>query len=108
MFILKTCCLRIEIHYIFQNRRIVLDNNLTENEIHPFMLGRKNYLFCGNLEAVQNMAVVCSLLATYRNHEVNPRDFLNDVITQMHNTPKLHLNSCCNSASQVEDYTPAI
>lgn len=25
---------------------------------------RKNYLFCGNHEAAQNMAVVCSLLAT--------------------------------------------
>ena len=43
----------------------------------------KNYLFCGNPKAAQNMAVVCSLLATCRNHDVNPRDYLNDIISQM-------------------------
>ena len=48
---------------------------LVENEIRPITLGRKNYLFCGNHEAAQNMAVVCSLLATCRNHDVNPGGF---------------------------------
>ena len=63
--------------------RLLLDNNLAENEIRPVTLGRKNYLFCGNHEAAKNMAIVCSLLATCRNHDVNPRDYLNDVISLM-------------------------
>lgn len=63
--------------------RLLLDNKLAENEIRPVTLGRKNYLFCGNHEAAQNMAVVCSLLATCRNQDVNPRDYLNDIISQM-------------------------
>ena len=66
-----------------EDGRLLLDNNLAENEIRPITLGRKNYLFCGNHEAAQKMAVVCSLLATCRNHDVNPRDYLNDVISQM-------------------------
>ena len=66
-----------------EDGRLLLDNNLAENEIRPITLGRKNYLFCGNHEAAQNMAVACSLLATCRNHDVNPRDYLNDVISQM-------------------------
>ena len=66
-----------------EDGRLLPDNNLAENEIRPVTLGRKNYLFCGNHEAAQNMAVVCSLLATCRNHDVNPRDYLNDVISQM-------------------------
>lgn len=66
-----------------EDGRLLPDNNLAENEIRPITLGRKNYLFCGNHEAAQNMAVVCSLLATCRNHDVNPRDYLNDVIAQM-------------------------
>ena len=37
--------------------RLLLDNNLAENEIRPVTLGRKNYLFCGNHEAAGNMAV---------------------------------------------------
>ena len=66
-----------------EDGRLLLDNNLAENEIRPVTLGRKNYLFCGNHEAAQNKAVVCSLLATCRNHDVNPREYLNDVISQM-------------------------
>ena len=66
-----------------EDGRLLLDNNLAENEIRPVTLGRKNYLFCGNHEAAQNMAVVCSLLATCRNHNINPRGYLNDVISQM-------------------------
>jgi transposase len=66
-----------------EDGRLLLDNNLAENEIRPVTLGRKNYLFCGNHEAAQNMAVVCSLLATCRNHDVNPREYLNGVISQM-------------------------
>jgi hypothetical protein len=58
-------------------------DNLAENEIRPVTLGRKNYLFCGNHEAAGNMAVICSLLATCKAHDVNPRLYLNDVIKEM-------------------------
>ena len=66
-----------------EDGRLLPDNNLAENEIRPVTLGRKNYLFCGNHDAAGNMAVICSLLATCRNHDVNPRDYLNDIISQM-------------------------
>ena len=49
----------------------------------PITFGRKNYLFCGDHEAAVSMSVVCSLLATCKAHEVNPRDYLNDVIARM-------------------------
>ena len=68
---------------VLEDGRLLLDNNLAENEIRPITLGRKNYLFCGNHDAAQNMTVICSLLATCRNHGVNPRDYLNDVIGRM-------------------------
>lgn len=63
--------------------RIHIDNNLAENAIRPITLGRKNYLFCGNHAAAENMAVICSLLATCKAHDVNPRDYLNDIIAKM-------------------------
>ena len=63
--------------------RILLDNNFAEQEIRPITLGRKNYLFCGNHEAARDMCVVVSLLNTCRNHHVNPRLYLNDVIERM-------------------------
>lgn len=66
-----------------EDGRLLWDNNLAENAIRPIALGRKNYLFCGNHEAAVNMTVICSLLATCREHSVNPRDYLNDVIARM-------------------------
>lgn len=44
--------------------RLKIDNNLAENAIRPIALSRKNFLFCGNHEAVENTAVICSLLAS--------------------------------------------
>ena len=49
----------------------------------PITLGRKNYMFCGNHESAENMCVIQSLLATCRNHDVNPRLYLNSVIASM-------------------------
>ena len=63
--------------------RIKIGNNLVENEIRPITLGRKSYLFCGNHEATENMCVISSLLTTCRNHDVNPREYLNDIIFRM-------------------------
>ena len=69
-------------HYL-EDGRLLLDNNLAENEIRPITLGRKNYLFCGNHEAAGNMAVICSLLATCKAQDVNPRLYLNSIIADM-------------------------
>ena len=66
-----------------EDGRLLWDNNLAENAIRPITLGRKNYLFCGNHEAAVNMSVICSLLATCKEDDVNPRDYLNDVIARM-------------------------
>ena len=66
-----------------EDGRLLWDNNLAENVIRPITLGRKNYLFCGNHEAAGSMSVICSLLATCKAHDVNPRDYLNDVIARM-------------------------
>ena len=63
--------------------RIHIDNNLAENAIRPITLGRKNYLFCGNDEAAENMSVVFSQLANCKAHDVNPRDYLNFIIAKM-------------------------
>lgn len=68
---------------VLDDGRLKLDNNLAENEIRPITLGRKNYLFCGNHEAAENMCVIQSLLATCRNHDINPRLYLNSVIASM-------------------------
>ena len=40
----------------------------------------KNFLFCRNHEAAENTAVICSLLASCKASQVNPRKWLTDII----------------------------
>jgi len=63
--------------------RYKIDNNLAENAIRPLALGRKNYLFCGNHDAAENAAVIYSLLGCCKAANVNPREWLTDVLTRI-------------------------
>ncbi len=61
-----------------------IDNNLVENAIRPIAVGRKNYLFAGSHEAAGRAAMVYSLLATCKLHNINPYYWLRDVLENMH------------------------
>lgn len=63
--------------------RYQIDNNLVENAIRPLALGRKNYLFCGNHDAAENAAIMYSLLGSCKACDVNPREWLTDVLTRI-------------------------
>ena len=54
------------------NGILQIDNNLVENSIRPVALGRKNYLFAGSHERAQDAAMLYSLFATCRLHNINP------------------------------------
>ena len=79
--------------------RIFIDNNRCENALRPLVISRKNMLFCGNHEAAENTAIIrslhepskeqiiaaiiCSLLGSCKERGVNPREWLNDVISKL-------------------------
>jgi transposase len=52
--------------------RIEIDNNLIENAIRPFAIGRKNWLFCGSPRGAQAGAILYSLLETCKANQVEP------------------------------------
>ena len=58
-------------------------NNLIENAIRPIALGRRNFLFAGTHETAQNAAMIYSLFATCKKHDVNPQDWLLDILRKM-------------------------
>lgn len=68
--------------------RYRIDNNLAENSIRPLALGRKNYLFCGNDDAAENAAVIYSLMGCCKAGEVNFREWLVDVLKNIHTYDK--------------------
>jgi transposase len=63
--------------------RYQIDNNLIENAIRPLSIGRKNYLFAGNHDAAENAAIMYSLLGCCKANDVNPREWLIDVLTNI-------------------------
>jgi len=65
--------------------RYKIDNNLVENTIRPLALGRKNYMFCGNHDAAENAAIMYSLLGSCAALNVNPREWLTDVLIRIPN-----------------------
>lgn len=68
--------------YLYDGR-IKIDNNACENCLRPLVLSRKNFLFCGDHNAAENTAIICSLLASCKASNINPREWLNDVIAKM-------------------------
>ncbi|MEO7315621.1 MAG: IS66 family transposase [Ginsengibacter sp.] len=66
------------------NGILQIDNNPVENAVRPVAIGRKNYLFAGSHDAAQRAAMIYSLVATCRMHNINPFDWLKDVFERMH------------------------
>ncbi len=60
-----------------------IDNNLIENTIRPVAIGRKNYLFAGSHEGARRAAMLYSFLGTCKLHQVNPFEWLRDVLSKI-------------------------
>jgi transposase len=60
--------------------RLLLVNNVTEQQMRDIALGRKNYLFAGSHDAAHRAAVLYSLMRTCAQHGVAPYAYLSDVM----------------------------
>lgn len=69
------------------NGMLHIDNNPVENSIRPIAIGRKNYLFAGSHHAAQESAMIYSLLGTCKLHNLNPWEWLKDVLTRLPDHP---------------------
>jgi len=62
---------------------VPLDNNHCENQIRPWALGRRNWLFIGSQLAGERAAVVMSLLQSAKLNGHDPWAYLKDVLTRL-------------------------
>ena len=60
-----------------------IDNNHIENQMRPWALGRRNWLFIGSQLAGERAAVVMSLLQSAKLNGHEPWAYLKDVLTRM-------------------------
>ena len=78
------------IRYI-DNGEWEIDNNLVENSIRPVAIGRKNYLFAGSHEAAQQAAMIYSFLGTCKINNIEPTQWLKDVLKRIPDHSIQHL-----------------
>ena len=60
-----------------------IDNNLVENAIRPTKLGAKNWSFIGAEHAGEKSAIIYTLVENCRRLGIDPRDYLEDIITRL-------------------------
>lgn len=73
-------------HYLTQGH-LLIDTNPIENAIRPIAVGRKNYLFAGSHQGAQNAAIFYSFFACCKLNEVNPYEWLLDVMQRLPEYP---------------------
>jgi len=62
---------------------VPIDNNWCENQIRPWALGRKNWLFAGSLRSGQRAAALMSLIQSAKLNGHDPYAYLKDVLTRL-------------------------
>ncbi|GBH21459.1 Transposase [Pseudomonas syringae pv. actinidiae] len=62
---------------------VPIDNNWAENQMRPWALGRKNWLFAGSLRSGKRAAAIMSLIQSARLNGHDPYEYLKDVLTRL-------------------------
>ena len=63
---------------------VEIDNNWCENQIRPFALGRKNWMFAGNTKGAEVAALLYSLIQSCKLNNINARRYFIYVLNQVH------------------------
>lgn len=69
----------------FEDERIELSNNLAERSIKPFVIGRKNFLFCNTPRGAKASAVIYSIIETAKENGLNPYSYLTYLFERLPN-----------------------
>ena len=68
-----------------EDGRIDLSNNKAEQNIRPFVIGRKNFLFCNTPGGARASAVIYSLIETAKANGLNPYAYLTHLFERIPN-----------------------
>ncbi len=75
-----------------ENGHLTIDNNMAENSIRPFVIGRKNFLFSGTPKGAEASALLYSLVETAKANKLEPYAYLRYIFDKL------------PTASSLEDY----
>jgi transposase len=68
---------------ILEDGRLPIDNNLVENAIRPFVIGRKNWLFSYTENGANSSAAIYSLVETAKANGKEPYKYLTELFEKL-------------------------
>jgi hypothetical protein len=72
-----------------KDSRIRLDNNLVENAIRPFAVGRKNWLFSQSVAGAESSSTLYSLIESAKLNEIDPYKYLLHIFRELPKCTKI-------------------
>ncbi len=78
---------RSSLRRFLDDPKLPLDNNFAERGLRAIALGRKNFLFAGHVQGAQNLAVLQSIVATCTLHDVNPYEYIKNLLIRVQDHP---------------------
>ena len=83
------------LHYALEQRpyletfyldgRLELSNNRAERSIKPFVIGRKNWLFCCTPKGAKSSSIIYSIIETAKENRLRPFEYLKYIFETMPN-----------------------
>ncbi len=64
-----------------------IDNNVSERILRRIAVGRNNWMFCGSANGGTTAAILYSFIATCERHQLNPYEYLRDVLDRIAQQP---------------------
>lgn len=77
--------------------RLEIDNNLTEQEIKPLAIARKNFLFCASMDGVKALCMHLGFIRTAKHHGLDPYHYY---VALLKSIPH------CNTVEDYEKFLP--
>jgi len=63
--------------------RLEIDNNLTEQQMKPLVIARKNFMFANSMEGAHALCLHFSLIRTALVHNLNPYQYYVEILKQI-------------------------
>ena len=89
---------RVALEVFLTDPAVPVDTNHLERTLRPIPMGRKNWNFCWTELGAKHVGILQSLLTTCRLHNVDPYDYLVDVLQRIDQHP----------AASVDQLTPRL
>lgn len=84
--------------------RLEIDNNRSERSIKPFVIARKNFLFCITPKGAQASAITFSIIESAKENGLKPFEYLEYVLNQLPNATSQALDQYLPWSDTIPDH----